>query len=288
MSFGVIYIVSGDEYLRKAENSAESLKHNNPELPIHLYTDGDAAPETFDEITRVDSGLRKKGDSILSERHMSYDKTLYLDADTYVAGNIADLFELLDRFEIVAAHNEARAWYHEDFYAEAGIDLPDSFPEYNTGVIAYNDSERVRSLFERWNEIYDDLAYERNQPAFRVALYESDVAIGTVPPEYNFMTHTVGFASGEVRIVHQGSSDADLKKWAERLNSVPGKKVTSWEEAPCRVIPNSYKSKRYKIESLDRRKLATIIRSAKRKRADEGTISLLSAAAKRIQRFVVK
>jgi len=215
---------------------------------------------------------------------MPFDKNLYLDADTYVDGNIKDIFDILDRFDIVAAHNEARAWYHSDFYAEHGIEVPDSFPEYNTGVVAYNDSDKVRSLFESWNEIYDRLEYERNQPGFRVALYESDVTIGTLPPEYNFMTHTIGFASGDVKILHQGNSDADLQEWAELLNSVPGKKVTTWEKAPCRVVPNSYKNKRYKLENFDKKDIQSLIYSAKRKQSKEGNIALINSITERVKR----
>ena len=47
------------------------------------------------------------------------------------------------------------------------------------------------------------------------------------PPEYDFMTHTIGFASGDVKILHEGPSDEDLSEWTELLNSVDGKKVTS-------------------------------------------------------------
>lgn len=286
MSRGVVYFASGPTYIEKAEISADSLRAHNPELPITLCTDEQVDSSAFDDILMVETALEEKGDSILSAEQIRYDRTLFLDADTYVAADITDVFTLLDRFDLVATHNEARAWYHQEIYEQAGVNLPACFPEYNTGVVGYTDSRAVRRLFERWNQIYGELEYERNQPAFRIALYESDVNLGTLPPEYNFMTHTIGFASGDVKILHQGTSDEDLAEWAALLNSVPGKKVTSWEKVPCRVIPNAYKSRRYKIKSLDSERLAALANAANKKWQDEGLRALLSAAGSRLKRFI--
>lgn len=286
MSRGVVYFASGPEYIEKAETSADSLRTHNPNLPITLYTEQPVDSAVFDEVKLVDANMSEKGDSILSRDHVCYDKNLFLDADTYVADDITDVFELLDRFDIVAAHNEARAWYHAEVYERAGVNLPACFPEYNTGVVGYNDSRHIRRLFENWNERYEQLNYERNQPAFRIALYESDVNIGTLPPEYNFMTHTIGFASGDVKILHQGPSEENLAEWKKRLNSVPGKKVTSWEDTPCRVIPNTYKSRRYRIKSLDRKRLAEFVAAAREKRRNEGTHAVLSSAGDKVRRFI--
>lgn len=287
MSKGVIYIASGMSYIQKAATSAESLRTHNRELPITLFTDESVESPAFDEVVNVDTDIVKKGDSILSREHMRYDKTLFLDADTYVAADISDVFAALDRFDIVAAHNEARSWYHEEIYEQAGVNLPECFPEYNSGVVGYNDNRKVRQLFDRWNKAYTQLGYERNQPAFRIALYDSDVNLGTLPPEYNFMTHTIGFASGEVKILHQGASDEFLAEWASLLNAVDGKKVTTWEAQPCRVVPNSYKSRKYWLQAADWNSVTSLFRDAREKQRRDGTLSLLSAGVRRMRRFAL-
>lgn len=287
MSRGVVYFASGSEYIEKAEGSADSLSAHNPDLPVTLYTDESVSSSVFDDVRMVDTTLSEKGDSILSQDHMCYDKNLFLDADTYVADDITDIFESLDRFDIVAAHNEARSWYQKEVYDRASVDLPACFPEYNTGVVGYNDSRQIRRLFERWNEIHQELEYDRNQPAFRIALYSSDVSIGTLPPEYNFMTQTIGFASGDVKILHQGTSDEDLAEWEALLNSVPGKKVTSWEDTPCRVIPNTYESRRYKIKKMGWEDVVALVELAKKKRRDEGMQAVLTSAGTRMKNFIV-
>jgi len=287
MSKGVIYIASGESYIRKATISAESLRTHNPDLPITLLTDESVESPAFNEIVNIDVDIAEKGDSILSRDHMRYDKTLFLDADTFVATDISDMFIALDRFDIVAAHNEARAWYHEEIYEQAGVNLPECFPEYNSGVVGYNDNRKVRQLFDRWNEAYTELGYERNQPAFRIALYDSDVNIGTLPPEYNFMTHTIGFASGEVKILHQGASDEELAEWASLLNDVDGKKVTTWEAQPCRVVPNSYKNRKYRLQTADWNSVTSLFRDARAKQQRDGTLSLLSAGVRRMKSFAL-
>ncbi|MCU4926481.1 putative nucleotide-diphospho-sugar transferase [Halobacteria archaeon AArc-dxtr1] len=285
MSHGVVYVASGEPFIEAATRSAESVRTHNPELPVALISDEEVDRSAFDQVVKLDRPIQDKGDSILTPEEILFDETLFLDADTYVCRDITDVFEVLDRAEIAMAHNEARAWYHQEFYESKGINVPEAFPEYNSGVIAFRDTKRVRSLFESWQKYYETFGYERNQPALRVALFESDVNLATLPPEYNFMTHTIGFASGDVKILHQGSSDEDLAQWAELLNDVKGKKVTTWERNPCRVVPNTYKSRRYRLGQCDKEKIASLVESAKRKRQKDGTGALLQAACNSVQRF---
>lgn len=68
-----------------------------------------------------------------------------------------------------------------------------------------------------------------NQPSFRVALYNSDVDLATLPPEYNFMMHTVGFVEREVKIGHQCASELAPSDFAERINNTLQKRVITGE-----------------------------------------------------------
>lgn len=286
MSRGVVYIASGETFLEAANKSAQSVRVHNPELSIALFTDESVKYEVFDEIIQVEYSINEKGDSILSEEHVLFDKNLYLDADTYVTTDITDMFEILDRSEIALAHNEARAWYHNDFYNSHGIKIPETFPEYNSGVIGFRNSERVTSMFSEWQSLYKDFGYERNQPALRVALFNSNLNIATLPPEYNFMTHTIGFASGNVKILHQGDSDENLTQWANLLNNIEGKKVTTWDRYPCRVVPNSYKGKRYKIGQMNIQRMKKIVERARTMLIEQGPLALLFGAGRTIVDFL--
>lgn len=286
MSRGVIYIASGSAYIRQAKTSAKSVKNHHPNLDITLFTDGNVNNSVFDSVKYINSDINEKGDSVLTAEHVVYDQNLYLDADTRVCGPIDGLFNILERNDIAAAYNEGRSWHQQSIYDNLDSDIPKTFPEYNSGVISYANTDQVLNLFNQWNKLYDEIGYERNQPAFRLALYESSINIGTLPPEYNFMTNNVGFISGDVKILHQGPSDEDLAEWEKVINSVSGKKVITWEKLPCRVIPDSYEGRRYKIKRLNPAKIKQIAIDAKEKHHMEGTLALINAAGSKIKRFV--
>lgn len=266
--------------------SANSVKKHHPDLDITLFTDSAVDDAVFDNIERINEDIEEKGDSVLTKDHVIYDKNLYLDADTRVCGSITDLFDVLDRHPIAVAHNEGRSWYHQSIYDDIGCDIPSTFPEYNTGVIAYRNTSNILELFERWDELYDRIGYERNQPAFRLTLYESDINLGTLPPEFNFMTNNVGFISGEVKILHQGPSDEDLAEWEQIINSVPGKKVITWETVPCRVVSDTYEGKIYKVKTTTLADLRELFKKAKQKHRREGTHAVVNAASQRVKHFV--
>ena len=75
-------------------------------------------------------------------------------------------------------------------YAE----IPYSFSEINTGVLAFKKTESVDQLFENWNKYYYKYLRQSNgwdQPSFRIALWESKVALCHLPPEYNVRPRSV-------------------------------------------------------------------------------------------------
>jgi hypothetical protein len=74
-----------------------------------------------------------------------------------------------------------------------------------TGVIAYRNTRAFRALVAQWIAIfashprqYDD------QPAFREALYASDLRFAVLTPEYNLRACFAYFLGGnvEVKIIH--------------------------------------------------------------------------------------
>lgn len=102
-------------------------------------------------------------------------------------------------------------------------------PEYNTGVVAYGNDDVLREFTRSWDVIYGNLYDGRNsqnQPSFRKALYESDLRIATLPPEYNLMLRYPGHAIGEVKLFHGRLLDIDT----------PGAgKYTDVEEAAAKI-----------------------------------------------------
>jgi len=276
MSRGVLYIASGSRYIEQAKKSAKSLKRHNPSLSTTLYTDENIEISTFDQIIPLEKQIVRPGDSILSKKHFPYEYNLYLDTDTYVCGNICDIYDILSVSDIAVAHNNTRTQWTKEIYKENDVDLPSAFTEYNSGVIAYKDCMNVRKTFDEWNAKYRTLECDYNQPALRLALYSNDIDISTLPPEYNFMNHRVGYACGKIKIIHKTSPHLTRSQISKLLNNNKEPRVVTWDDYPFRVVPDSYQSRRYRLKDL--------MQSIKRKQRSDGAVSLIKAVINRLFR----
>lgn len=235
MSKGVLYVASGDKYIREAERSIESLRNHMPEIPVTLYADRELSREQVDCVRELQNPDYHFGDSILTPQMIPYDRTLYLDTDTYITEPINELFDLLDRFEIAAAHNPARKKLETtQSYAAQGV--PESFPQYNTGVLALKKNERISEFLLDWNRIYNENndEGELNQPSFREALYKNDIHIATLTPEYNCRIPRAGYLHGSAKILH--GHHPDVEKVEQRLNSNTCMRVFTTKRWPVQVI----------------------------------------------------
>jgi hypothetical protein len=84
------------------------------------------------------------------------------------------------------------------------LEFPESFPEFNSGVMVYKDSEKIKDFFSEWNDYYSDIdremvPYETNQPALRAALYRSNIKYITLRKEYNFQINHHRSARGRIK-----------------------------------------------------------------------------------------
>jgi len=196
---GFLYIATGDAFVEEAILSARTVDEQHPETPICLMTDSETAAPVFDDVLLIDNPAYGFEDQILNLDKTPFDRTIYLDTDIYVDDSVADVFDVLDEFDIALAHSQSReAWPVPE--------VPEAFPEYNSGVIAYRQTERFQEFLAKWEEIYfvgkDGSETLRNQPSLRQALYESDIRIVTLTPEYNCMFRYPGHAVGQVKLFH--------------------------------------------------------------------------------------
>jgi hypothetical protein len=214
MADGVLYVARGEQYLEAAVQSAQSVRRVMPAVPIAIATDA-PAPADFDEsvaMTEPD-GYRAK---ILGMIASPFERTLLLDVDTYAVRDLSETFAILDGFDIAAAHDHRRAPLALD-------DVPDSFPELNTGVIALRRGENVQRFLNAWLDEYDRLQprkpNSKDQPSFRRALYRAtDVRVGVLPSEFNVRFWKAGYYNQPVRILHGWGDTATYEKVAAVLN----------------------------------------------------------------------
>jgi hypothetical protein len=212
---GILYIATGEKFVAEAEVSARSVKAVWPEIPIALITDTPPESDCFADVKIVpaEQNSRDKPHYISMS---PFERTVFLDADTYCCAPFPEVFDLLDRYDLAAAYDDGRFTQRQDqitgaltFIKVPGV--PDALPEFNTGVIAFRRSPAVATVFKRWIAEYDrglDQGLDQgrldyhDQPSFRSVIYRSKASVEVLPSEYNFRLCCCGFARNQIKIVH--------------------------------------------------------------------------------------
>jgi hypothetical protein len=221
----VVYVALGESFLREAAISAWSVKRHMPGVPVTVLTDCEAEGGLFNSVVRLPpsetarDGARRarvaKAQAILGScaRHV-----LYLDTDTYVMSDISDVAEALARFDLALAHD---TWRYAEAYrrSRAGTRmtvLPDWYPYFNAGVIFARRCRKVDAFLERWAKgVTADGDTPSDQTVLRRLLYESDLKVHTLPPEYNARPGAVHM-SGRVHVLHTRMSTSEWR-WSMPL-----------------------------------------------------------------------
>lgn len=263
----ILYIASGRRYIDRMLTSVESVREHMPSIHITAVADQEIDSPLIDDNIVYDGFNQNNGDSIVRPEFVRADKTLFLDVDTHVAQDLSDAFELLDRYDIAAAHNPERipGWF-EDESSYKAQNVPEAFPQYNTGVLLFKKNDAVLNLFSEWWKIY----YERvdggfmfNQPAFREALYQSDTQLATLPPEYNVRLNRPGYLNGPAKVLHGWHPEIEAVE--TKLNATTASRVYSLDKWPIQVLKYK-KSISYEIiESLKRNGMAHTLKAGSKR-----------------------
>lgn len=202
---GVLYIATGQKYLNEAITSAKSVRESNKNLSIALATDISVIEaDIFDDILHVSSSGNGYLDKIIHMASTPFERTIFLDTDTYVNGSLLPLFTILERFDLAICH----APYREIYQLEH---VPITFPELNTGMLAYRSCEGVLNLFKSWREVHEKeyLSKEiHDQPALREVLYQSNIRFAVTIDEYN-CRFRMGYANKKVVVMHDRHPNLD-------------------------------------------------------------------------------
>lgn len=206
---GVLYIATGKEFIEEAITSVISLNKVMPGLKTCLYTDEasylDEYQKAFDTIKLINQPRNSWYDKIPPLLDFPFQKTLFIDTDTLIVSEFWDLFDALDDFDFAFCHapyrNARKTKYH--------FGVPEAFPEPNSGVMGFSNNDRVKKFILTWLEMYekqivDESPHGPTQPTFRKALYEADMKLLILPPEYNLRTIFPCYVGGgmEAKILH--------------------------------------------------------------------------------------
>lgn len=212
MSKGVLYIASGEEYVSEAEYSARSVREAMPELSITLATEDHVDTDVFDDIVDIPERHPEYGVSTLHPDLIPYDRTLFLDSDTYMSEPVPGVFEILDDHDMAFTQSPGRL---------AVPDVPEPWVEFNTGVVSFKDCRGTREFLELWQKVYSDMVAEginRNQPSFAKTVYRSELDYFILPREYNCRVPRFGYLVNKAKIVH-GRNTVALEEISESLNA---------------------------------------------------------------------
>ncbi|HEY5891624.1 MAG TPA: hypothetical protein VIT91_00200 [Chthoniobacterales bacterium] len=155
-----------------------------PDVKTCCFTDEpELAQPWFDTVEVIDRPFRNFLEKIPPLSKSPFQRTIFVDTDTVFTGSMLDVFELLSSFEIAAAP--------DPFWCESPH-LPACFMQLNTGLIAYQNTQRVRDFFHRWFADYERAFNEAGKPkrmhdqgVFQHLLFESDLRLYLLPVEYN-------------------------------------------------------------------------------------------------------
>jgi len=241
---GVVYIAKGEKYIKESICSARSLKSHS-DIDITLFCDKDLESEWVDRTESInnngygfDGAISDDLAPYLCPNKLPYEKTLFLDSDTFICEDISGIFSILDNFDIGLSHNPGSRIERKE-HKSITNSIPNAFPRYNGGVILFKNNIRVEEFFNSWKTLYEDnyQITSSNQPTLRKAMYESSVRISTLPSEYNLRIKyngSVGFMSDSVKIIH-GRHPAGLSRVENELNKYDSMRVYTMKKWPIEM-----------------------------------------------------
>ncbi len=198
-SRGIVYVAWGDSFLKEAAASARQVRRHMA-LPIVLITSQHTQhAAAFDDVVIVPFSNTYR-DKILMNKS-PFEQTIFLDTDTFVMEPLDQIFELLQRFDVVY-----QASAPSDHYKLEGVPML-AFDEPSAGLIAWRNSKQVSEFFDLWHSEY--LEQQRangsgawDQRSLRSALWHSNLKIFPLNRDWQLYSFEAGIAMNKVRMVH--------------------------------------------------------------------------------------
>lgn len=199
-----VWVACGYKYVGEARLSAKGVQYYMPDIPRVLVTDEPIKKLPFTRVVQypeVEGPWYLRNVAFYNKAlELNYERMIFFDSDIVVLAPIYDVFALLERFDVVAAHAPARRT------SPSSMTIPEAFPEFNIGVFGVHNIPRVRKLFASWLWLYEhNYQYygENDQGVLREAVWRDErVQVYVLPPEYNCRFHFGTWVKGEIKILH--------------------------------------------------------------------------------------
>lgn len=199
---GFVYVANTRAYIDEAVSSVRSLKAVMPDelaaliAPRSLWEEARSYFDLLIEPTLADQTPIVKNDAPLAP----FKRVVFVDTDTRFLMNYSRVFDILDAFDIAAAHEPTRGW---DYSTSAAI----PFCELNTGLIAFNNVPHVRDFFAQWlvnyRKMLQDQGLRNDQPSFRQTLWERrDIRLAVLPTEFHAIVGKPCYLAWDALMLH--------------------------------------------------------------------------------------
>ena len=221
--FGVIYLAFGKPYLIMALNSMASLRQTNPEVPVCIVTNEriDTSlfslwDNTLDHLIFVDKGTelnRTYKTSIY--KYSPFEKTIFLDCDTLVIGDVSVASQHLDFYDYAIrlnSHMEGRFIKDDVLLTDKSVFIT-QLPHWNSGVILFKKGDATRSFFDLWAYHYTKMGIAFDQASLVETVFRSPARMLSLDYRWNF--HPIGSLRGgyhrkDTLVLHYTSRISDV------------------------------------------------------------------------------
>jgi hypothetical protein len=167
-----------------------------------------------------------------------YDRTICLDADTYVVGDLTPLFVLLD-YNYDLALTQGPGANVRPTRLEDGTQVFGHL-QYNCGLIVFKKSDATLRLFKRWYDLFlkqvprqglmTNYRIKREQPAFALAALETDANVYSLNHCWNARVCSPLQLNGPVRMIHARLSDREIELVVAAINERHNPRTWSYEQ----------------------------------------------------------
>lgn len=193
---GAVYIAFGQLYLAMALFSVRTLRARNRDLPVMIITNVPVDFSNFDflsnardilKIIDLDEEFNRQIKTNLYS-YVPFDYAVYIDADTYVVGDLSNCWKFLDYFDVALklnAKKQKKAGKGDQLILGNSAYVRD-LPHFNSGVIFFKKSCESKRFFSHWFKAFSKGNIPYDQVSLVEALFESNVRILPLTEDWNY------------------------------------------------------------------------------------------------------
>ncbi len=248
---GMLYIAFGRPYLAMALVSCRSARETNPEIPICIITNVcekgrmkhlHGWREGFDVwiYLEIDTPENRNIKTQLY-RYTPFDKTLYLDSDTIVVGDVSRSSIFLNYFDVCLKLNrtEQKKPGRTNTMVLDGNAAINELPHWNGGVIFFKNSPEANHFFDLWHKFYQIHENKYDQVSLVEALFRSDCRILSLDSRWNYKRkHKFLPVRKNVKILHY-VTDRSLRETPRIHDGIIQKILAASQKIPGGEIPEN-------------------------------------------------